>query len=103
VGHWDGDTLVVETTNFLKDGVFRGSTTSLYLVERFSLDDADTLRYEFTVTDPGTWTKPWTASVPMTRSTALIYEYACHEANYGLEGVLRGARFADKQAQQGSR
>jgi hypothetical protein len=103
VGHWDRDTLVVDTTNFLKDGVFRGSTTSLHLVERFSLDDADTLRYEFTVTDPGTWTKPWTASVPMARSTALIYEYACHEANYGLEGVLRGARFADKQAPEGSR
>jgi hypothetical protein len=103
VGHWNGDTLVVDTTNFLKDGVFRGSTTSLHLVERFSLDDADTLRYEFTVTDPGTWTKPWTASVPMARSAGLIYEYACHEANYGLEGVLKGGRFADKQPQRDPR
>jgi hypothetical protein len=67
------------------------------------VERADTLRYEFTVTDPGTWTKPWTASVPMTRSTALIGEYACHEANDGLAGARRGARFADQQAREGSR
>jgi hypothetical protein len=97
IGRWEGDTLVVDTTNFAKEGGFRGATTNLHLIERFTRVDKDTLRYEFTVDDPATWTKKWSASIPMTRSDELMFEYACHEANYGLEGVLKGARYQDKQ------
>jgi hypothetical protein len=97
VGRWDGDTLVVDTTNFSKDGGFRGSSVNLHLVERFTRVDRDTLRYEFTVDDPATWTKKWSASIPMTRTDELMFEYACHEANYALEGVLKGARYQEKQ------
>jgi len=98
VGRWEGDTLVVDTTNFSMDAGFRGATTNLHLVERFTRVDKDTLRYEFTVDDPATWTKKWSASIPMTRSDELMFEYACHEANYGLEGVLKGARYQDREA-----
>jgi len=97
IGHWEKDTLVVDTTNFSKERAFRGASANLHLIEKFTRVDGDTLRYEFTVDDPTTWTRSWTASVPMTRSTELIYEYACHEANYALEGVLKGARFQEKQ------
>jgi hypothetical protein len=100
VGHWDRDTLVVDTTNFSTEGGFRGATVNLHLVERFTRVDADTLRYEFTVDDPATWTKPWSASIPMTRSEERMFEYACHEANYALEGVLKGARYQEKQVPQ---
>jgi hypothetical protein len=96
IGRWEGDTLVVDTTNFSTEGWFRGATTNLHLVERFTRVDRDILRYEFTVDDPETWTKKWTASIPMTRSDELMFEYACHEANYGLEGVLKGARYQEK-------
>ena len=97
VGRWDGDTLVVDTTNFSQADGFRGASQDLHLVERFTRVDTDTLRYEFTVDDPATWTSAWGASIPMTRSEELIYEYACHESNYGLEGVLKGARYEDQQ------
>ena len=97
VGHWEGDTLVVDTTNFSQEAGFRGASTKMHLVERFTRLDKDTLRYEFTVDDPATWTAKWSASIPMTRTDELIYEYACHESNYGLEGVLKGARFEDQQ------
>jgi len=97
IGHWEGDTLVVDTTNFLQDVGFRGATANMHLVERFTRVDADTLRYEFTIEDPATWTSKWGASIPMTKTDELIYEYACHESNYGLEGVLKGARFEDQQ------
>jgi hypothetical protein len=100
VGHWDRDTLVVDTTNFSTEGGFRGATVNLHLVERFTRVDADTLRYEFTVDDPATWTKPWSASIPMTRSEERMFEYACHEANYALAGVLKGARYQEKQVPQ---
>jgi hypothetical protein len=96
VGTWDGDTLVVDTTNFSPEAGFRGATRGLHLVERFTRVDAGTLRYEFTVDDPATWTRPWRASIPMAQTDDLIYEYACHENNYGLEGVLKGARYQDK-------
>jgi hypothetical protein len=98
IGRWDGDTLVVDTTNFSKDAGFRGATTGLHLVEKLTRVDKDTLRYEFTVDDPATWTKKWSASIPMTRSSELMYEYACHEANYGMEGVMKGARYQDREA-----
>ena len=97
IGHWEGDTLVVDTTNFSQEAGFRGATANMHLVEKFTRVDNDTLRYEFTVEDPATWARTWTASIPMTKTSELIYEYACHESNYGMEGVLKGARFEDQQ------
>ena len=102
-GRWEGDTLVVETQNFNRHTAFserQGSTPDLRLVERFTRVDADTLLYEFTVEDPKTWTRPWTAEVSMMRSEALVFEYACHEGNYGMVGILAGARAADMAAAQ---
>ena len=93
-GRWEGDTLVVDTTNFLRETAFAGgrTTAKLHLIERFTRVDADTLLYEFTVDDPSVWTKPWTAQLPMDKSEQHMYEYACHEGNYGLPGILGGAR-----------
>ena len=92
-GRWEGDTLVVETTNFLRETNFmRGATTpNLTLVERLTRVDADTLQYDVTVDDPTVWTQPWTFSVPMRRNAEPLYEYACHEGNYGLYNILAGA------------
>ena len=98
-GHWEGDTLVVETTNFTDKTRWRGSTEHMWLVERFSRVDAGTLLYEFTVTDPETWTSSWTASIPMRRTDVPMYEYACHEGNYGIEGILAGHRADEKAAE----
>ena len=97
-GHWEGNTLIVETTNFNGKASFRGASENLRLVERFSRLDADTLDYQFTVEDPSTWTRPWTAAVPMPRVGNIMYEYACHEGNYGLVGQLSGARAEEKAA-----
>jgi len=102
-GRWDGNTLVVDTANFYRETSMRGSTAGVHLVERFTRVDPDTLLYEFTVTDPTTWTRPWTASVPMTRSKNPIYEYACHEGNYGMTNLLSGARALEKAGRKGSR
>jgi hypothetical protein len=96
-GRWEGDTLVIETKNFKGETAFQNSSDKLHLVERIRRVDADTLIYEFTVTDPSTWTRPWTAQVPMMRSDEQIYEYACHEANYGMTNLLKGARFLEKE------
>ena len=92
-GRWDGDTLVVETTNFLRETNFMQGATSphLTLIERFTRVDADTLQYDVTVDDPAVWTRPWTYSVPMQRNAEPVYEYACHEGNYGLFNILAGA------------
>ena len=95
-GRWEGRTLVIDTTNFLRETSFRGSSANLHLVERLTRLDADTLLYEFTVDDPKTWTKPWTAAVPMKKVSEPIYEYACHEGNYALPNILRGARVQEK-------
>ena len=92
-GHWEGNTLVVDTTNFTDKNPFRGSGENLHLTERFTRTDANTLLYEFTVDDPTTFTRPWTAQLPMTKSNERLYEYACHEGNYALPDILRGARF----------
>lgn len=97
-GHWDGDTLVVDTTNFTDKTRFRGSDENLHLVERFRRVNADTILYEFTVDDPTAFTRPWTAQIPMTRSDGQLFEYACHEGNYALGDMLRGARAEEKQA-----
>jgi hypothetical protein len=95
-GRWEGRTLIIETTNFLRETSFRGSSANLHLVERLTRLDANTLLYEFTVDDPKTWTKPWTAAIPMKRVDAPIYEYACHEGNYALRNILAGARAQEK-------
>jgi hypothetical protein len=97
-GYWDGDTLVVETRNLTTKTSYRGSTESMHLVERFTRSNADTLNYEFTVTDPRTFSQPWTALVPMKMSPNPVYEYACHEGNYGMEGILSGHRADEKAA-----
>jgi hypothetical protein len=97
VGHWEGDTLVVDTTNFTDKTRFRGSTADLHIVERFSRVDDKTLLYRFTIDDPATWTKPWTGEYSWPATNSHIYEYACHEANYALEDILKGARQRDKE------
>ena len=97
-GHWEGDSLVVETTNFSDHNPFHGSGPAMKLIERFRRVDADTLMYQFTVDDKETWERPWTVEIPVTKSQGQLFEYACHEGNYGLEGSLRGARTEEKQA-----
>src|SRR5204863_49026 len=94
-GRWEGDTLVVETRNFSEKVDFAnllGSGGELRLIERFTRIDADTIDYRFTVEDPTTWTRPWTAAVPLVKTADLIYEYDCHEANYSLPDTLSAAR-----------
>ena len=97
-GHWDGDTLVVETSNFKTERRWRNSTESLTLVERYTRVDDDTLEYEYTVTDPETWTSPWTASIPLQRTDVPMFEYACHEGNHSMDGILAGHRAEEKAA-----
>ena len=101
-GRWEGDTLVVDTTDFLRETVFTfyGSSATMHLVERFTRVDAETLDYEYTVTDPATWTRPWTVQFPMTKTEGPLYEYACHEGNYGLVNLLRGTRLQEQAAEE---
>jgi len=95
-GHWEGDTLVVDSTNY-KPGAFRNvSTEKLHVIERFTRTGPDTLQWQFTIDDPGTWTKPWTAMISLRPSKKIVYEYACHEGNYGLMDILAGARREDQ-------
>jgi hypothetical protein len=102
-GRWEGDTLVVDTINFTDRTIFRGSGANLHLTERFTRLDADTLEYRFTVEDPTTWTRPWTATYPMVRTIGQMYEFACHEGNYGLRNILSAARYEEKEAEKGKR
>jgi hypothetical protein len=97
-GRWEGDTLVVETINFDPRTSFQGARETLKLVERYRLRDANNLDYEFTIDDPGTFTRQWTAARPMRRQTdgISIFEYACHEGNYAMTGILRGARIEER-------
>ena len=97
VGHWEGDTLVVDTTNFSDLNPFPGAQ-NLHVVERLRRVDPDTILYQFTVEDPGMWTKPWSGELPITKIGGQLYEYACHEANYPLANTLRGARVAEAEA-----
>jgi hypothetical protein len=100
-GHWEGNTLVVDTTNFTDRTAFRGSSENLHVVERFTRTDADTVTYQFTVSDPSTWEKSWSGEVPMTKIDGPIFEYACHEGNYGMHNNLSGARADEaKKAQK---
>jgi hypothetical protein len=101
-GHWEGDTLVVDTTNYRPRAFQNMSSEKLHITERFTLHDAKTLNYAITVNDPDTWARPWSLMVPLHRSSKPIYEYACHEGNYALAGILGGAR-AEEARQQGSK
>ena len=94
-GRWEGNTLVVETTNFSDQATFEGSTRNMRLVERWTRVADDRIDYRFTVEDPATWTRPWSAAIAWT-ATGNLYEYACHEDNYGLYGILAGARAQEK-------
>ncbi len=99
-GRWEGDTLVVETTNMTDEArgaTFREATRHMHLVERFRRVDDSAIDYQFTVSDPETWARPWTAKMPWNRIPGLIYEYACHEGNYGLANTLRAARLAEAE------
>ena len=101
-GHWEGETLVVETTSFNNRAIIRGFngnlSEALHVVERFTRIADDRIDYEFTVDDPGTWTRPWQGSLPMTRTEGPMFEYACHEGNYGLYNILAGSRAEEKAA-----
>jgi hypothetical protein len=99
-GRWEGKTLVVETTNFTDKTNFRGAGPDLRLTERFTRVAADTLLYEFTVDDPKSFTRQWSAAIPTVKSDDLMYEYACHEGNYGMFGILKGARVQEKESEK---
>ena len=108
-GRWEGDTLVIETANFNDQrqwiplgaaGAGMGTTADMTLVERIRRVDGDTLEYTFTVTDPETWSSPWTASIPMQRTDAPLFEYACHEGNYSMVGILAGERMEEAAAEE---
>ena len=96
-GRWEGETLVVETRNFLRETSLGGSSRDTHVVERFRRIDPDTVVYEFTVEDPNNFTRPWTATMPLRRTEGPLFEYACHEGNYGLHGILAGARRKNTQ------
>jgi hypothetical protein len=97
-GHWEGDTLVVDTSNYREGAFFRGaSSDKLHVTERFTLSGPDTMQYEITIDDPGTWSKPWSATIPWHRAENQVFEYACHEGNLGLEGILAGARAEERE------
>jgi hypothetical protein len=103
-GHWEGETLVVDTTNFTDKTSFHGSTAGLHVVERFTLFDRDTIIYRFTVDDPATWVRPWTAELRFARiARGRIFEFACHEGNLGLANTLSGARAREKAPEEATR
>jgi hypothetical protein len=100
VGHWEGNTLVVDTTNFTNLTNFRGSSDKLHLIERFTRTGEGALNYQFTVEDPATWDKSWTAEIPWTTTQGPVYEWACHEGNSMISTILKGARVAEQEAAQ---
>ena len=109
-GHWEGNTLVVETTNFTDKASFTGlpylrggSGANMHLIERFTRVNPDRLAYEFTVEDPDAWTRPWTAVIPMKRTDSPVFEYACHEGNYAMFHMLAGARAQERAAEEAAR
>lgn len=97
-GHWEGDTLVIDTTNFIGKGNFYGADEGLHLTERLTRTDSDTILYEFTVDDPTAFTRPWSGELPMRKSREGVFEYACHEGNYSMTDILAGARAAENRA-----
>ena len=104
-GRWEGDTLVVETTNFSEQALLRNvngdPSEALHVIERYTRVGPGMIDYEFTVTDPVTWTRPWSGSLPLTAFEGPMYEYACHEGNYALGNVLAGARAQERGGQSG--
>jgi hypothetical protein len=98
IARWDGKTLVIDTINFSEKTAFRGSSAALHLIERLTRIDADTIEYRFTIDDPKTWTKQWTGEYTWPATNERIFEYACHEANYAMGNILRGARLREKQS-----
>jgi hypothetical protein len=102
-GHFEGDTLVVDTINFKRETSLPNSSANTHLIERFTRTSADTLSYQFTVEDPTVWTRAWTAVVPMRKSDDPIYEYACHEGNYAMASILAGARAAEKASAEATK
>ena len=97
-GRWEGNTLVVETTNFNGKNPFRGASEGMKVTERFTREAPDRILYRFTVEDSATWAKPWTAEMPMAKTNGPIFEFACHETNYGIANILAGARADEKRA-----
>ena len=97
IGHFEGDTLVVETTNFSNKTRFRGSSENMKVIERFRRMNADTILYRFTIEDPSTWATAWTGEYPWVSTDEMMYEYACHEGNYALGDILRGERVLDRE------
>jgi hypothetical protein len=98
-GHWEGNTLVVETTNFRSGATFQNANPkTLKITERFTRLDANTIEYKFTIDDPTTWTKPWSAIVPLSHIDGPMFEYACGEGNNGIVNILAGARATEKTA-----
>jgi hypothetical protein len=95
-GHWEGDTLVVDTANYKPASFMSRSSEQLHVVERFTRIGPDTLKYEITINDPGTWTKPWSLMIPLSRADHAMWEYGCHEGNYGMAGILAGARAEER-------
>ncbi len=98
VGHWEGETLVVDTTNFTDKTQFQGASENMHVIERFTKQPNGDVLYRFTIDDPSTWDQSWTGEYPWVKSSEKIYEYACHEGNYALAGVLRGARVQEADA-----
>jgi hypothetical protein len=96
-GHWEGDTLVVDTTNY-KPAAFMNSTAKLHTIERFTRTGPNVIEYSITIDDPGTWVKPWTLMIPLRHTDEMMYEYACHEGNIAMSGMLKGARLQEQEA-----
>ena len=103
VGRWDGDTLVVDTTNFMDRPALGGGSSNLHVVERFTRIGPDALLYEFTVEDPTVWTAPWSGEYVWPASDNRVYEYACHEANYSFQGILGGARVLESDVREAAK
>jgi len=100
IGHWEGDTLVVDTTNFTDQTRFRGSSENLHVIERFTRVDPSTILYRVSIDDPSTFAKIWTAEYPFVATKGPVYEYACHEGNYSMTDILGGARKADQEREK---
>jgi len=102
VGHWEGEVLVIDTTNFRDESVLQGADRNLHVIEKFSRIDGKTLLYQFTIDDPTVWTKTWSGEMPWAATDGRIYEYACHEGNYSFGNILRGARLLEAEAMKQS-
>jgi hypothetical protein len=102
-GRWEGNTLVVETTNFNGRNAFQGSTAAMKVTERFTRESEDQIIYRFTVEDPNVWSRPWTVENVLQKTTGPIFEHACHEGNYGIANTLAGARAEEQRAAAGAK